>query len=90
MTQYPFCAIIESYKGKNMSKATASEIKAALKDMAEASYKEYGTYSYASGYYESMLVYLIEELPVRRQKSILNQIATTRARFGKEKVGEMV
>jgi len=73
-----------------MSKATASEIKAALKSMAEASYQEYGSYSYASGYYESMLVYLIEELPVTRQKSILSQIATTKARFSKEKEGEMV
>tara|TARA_R110000868_G_scaffold111394_1_gene300879 strand:- start:129 stop:350 length:222 start_codon:yes stop_codon:yes gene_type:complete len=73
-----------------MSKATASEIKAALKNMAEASYQEYGSYSYASGYYESMLVYLIEELPVTRQKSILSQIATTKARFSKEKEGEMV
>ena len=73
-----------------MSKATATEIKAALKSMAEASYQEYGSYSYASGYYESMLVYLIEELPVTRQKSILKGLATTKARFSKEKEGEMV
>jgi hypothetical protein len=73
-----------------MSKATASEIRAALKSMAEASYQEYGSYSYASGYYESMLAYLIEELPVTRQKSILKGLATTTARFSKEKEGEMV
>ena len=73
-----------------MSKATASEIKAALKSMADASYQEFGTYSYASGYYESMLASLIEDLPVTRQKSILSQIATTKARFSKKKEGEMV
>jgi hypothetical protein len=72
------------------AKVTASEIRAALKSMADASYKEYGTYSYASGYYESMLAYLIEELPAHRQKETLKGLAETKARFSKEKEGEMV
>ena len=73
-----------------MSKATPSEIRTAMRALCDASCEHYGSFSYAAGYFESTLAYLIQELPEKRQREVLRDFATTTARFTPVKEAETV
>jgi len=69
-----------------MSKVTREQINTALKAMAQATYNEFGSYSYAAGYYEALLVQLIASQPVASQLDILDSLARTTEKYTGETV----
>jgi hypothetical protein len=48
-----------------------SEVSKQLNAFSEASYKKYGSYSYASGYFESSLAQVLADLPAHKQAEVL-------------------
>lgn len=55
-------------------KLTQEQIRAELKNFAEASYTKYQSYSYAAGYFESFVAELVADLPKAKQESVMAQI----------------
>jgi hypothetical protein len=69
-----------------MSKVTREQINTALKAVSQATYDEFGSYSYACGYYEALLVQLIASQPVASQLDIMDALARTTEKYTGETV----
>jgi hypothetical protein len=48
--------------------------KALLKEFSDVAKDKYGTYAYASGYFETMMADLIMELPKKRREELRTQL----------------
>lgn len=56
------------------AKFTHNEIKNSLAAMSEASYKKYGSHSYATGVLESMMASIVANLPRHTQAEVILQL----------------
>ena len=56
------------------AKFTHSEIMNTLKQASDASYKKYGSYSYAAGMFESSLATLVADLPRHKQAEFIRHM----------------
>jgi hypothetical protein len=55
-----------------------------LKEFCDASYANYGSYSYASGYLESLLVQALNSMSKKDREIVLNDLAKQTEKLQKE------
>ena len=63
---------------------TQSEISEVLREFADVTHKEFGSYSYAAGYLGSVLKSLIMDLPVKKRKTVLEQFRDISTKYSVE------
>ena len=57
-----------------MNKLNYSDVAASIKSFSNASYEDHGSFSYACGTFESMLSYLVAELPKHKQMEFMKAL----------------
>ena len=67
-----------------MSKLTYSDIAAELRDTSQVSMQTKGSYSYATGYYESIIAGLVADLPKHKQMEVIRGLQSARERMQKD------
>ena len=67
-----------------MSKLTYSDIAAELRDTSQVSMQTKGSYSYATGYYESIIAGLVADLPKHKQMEVIRTLQSARERMQKD------
>ena len=67
-----------------MSKLTYSDIAAELRDTSQVSMQTKGSYSYATGYYESIIAGLVADLPKHKQMEVIRSLQSARERMQKD------
>lgn len=58
----------------------------AVNSMTDASYKNYGDFAYAAGYFGSMIADLVAQLPKAKRAEVREQLLRKAAEFHKETV----
>ena len=67
-----------------MSKLTYSDIAAELRDTSQVSMQTKGSYSYATGYYESIIAGLVADLPKHKQMEVIRSLQSAREYMQKD------
>ncbi len=67
-------------KGSKMAKKVDyTAIRETLKGFTDAALAKYDSHSYACGYFEALIVSMVDELPAHKQREILSQLERSTA-----------
>ena len=67
-----------------MTKLTYSDVASELRETSQVSMQTKGSYSYATGYYESIIAGLVADLPKHKQMEVIRSLQSAREHMQKD------